>query len=106
MMTPEQLIRTRSQEPGSTLHQPLEYLTACHRRIEQRLDALERVAQLKAIAGQPEDEQAVPANCCNASEGLPDGLQNCITPISPPRTGSSSLWATGLKSGGVSRNRP
>jgi hemerythrin-like domain-containing protein len=44
MITPEQLLRPKSQEPGSTLDRPLEHLTACHRRIEQRLDTLERVA--------------------------------------------------------------
>jgi hemerythrin-like domain-containing protein len=44
MITPEQLIRPQSQEAGSTLDRPLEHLTACHRRIEQRLDTLERAA--------------------------------------------------------------
>ena len=44
MITPEQLLQPKSQEPGSTLDRPLEHLTACHRRIEQRLATLERVA--------------------------------------------------------------
>jgi hemerythrin-like domain-containing protein len=43
MITPEQLLQPRLQETGSTLDRPLEHLTACHRRIEQRLDTLERV---------------------------------------------------------------
>jgi hypothetical protein len=30
-------------DAAATLDQPLEHLTACHRRIEQRLDTLERV---------------------------------------------------------------
>lgn len=32
-------------EKGDTLSRPLEHLKACHRRIEERLDTLERVAQ-------------------------------------------------------------
>ena len=44
MITPEQLLRSKRQETGSTLDRPLEHLTACHRRIEERLDTLERVA--------------------------------------------------------------
>ncbi|HVP49545.1 MAG TPA: hemerythrin domain-containing protein, partial [Bryobacteraceae bacterium] len=44
MITPDQLLRPVSQETGSTLDRPLEHLTACHRRIEQRLDTLERAA--------------------------------------------------------------
>jgi len=44
MITPEQLLQPKSQESGSTLDRPLEHLTACHRRIEQRLATLERVA--------------------------------------------------------------
>ena len=44
MITPEQLLQPASRETGSTLDRPLEHLTACHRRIEQRLDTLERVA--------------------------------------------------------------
>ena len=44
MITPEQLLRPRPAESGSTLDRPLEHLTACHRRIEQRLETLERVA--------------------------------------------------------------
>ena len=44
MITPAQLLQPKSQETGSTLDRPLEHLTACHRRIEQRLDTLERVA--------------------------------------------------------------
>jgi iron-sulfur cluster repair protein YtfE (RIC family) len=43
MITPEQLLRPKSQESGSTLDRPLEHLTACHRRIEERLGTLERV---------------------------------------------------------------
>ena len=43
MITPEQLLRPKSQESGSTLDRPLEHLTACHRRIEERLATLERV---------------------------------------------------------------
>jgi hemerythrin-like domain-containing protein len=42
MITPEQL--RRGGELGSTLDQPLDHLTACHRRIEQRLATLERAA--------------------------------------------------------------
>jgi len=44
MITPDQLLRPASPETGSTLDRPLEHLTACHRRIEQRLDTLERAA--------------------------------------------------------------
>ena len=44
MITPDQLLRPQSTEAGSTIDRPLEHLTACHRRIEQRLDTLERVA--------------------------------------------------------------
>ena len=44
MITPAQLLQPKSQETGSTLDRPLEHLTACHRRIEERLDTLERVA--------------------------------------------------------------
>jgi hemerythrin-like domain-containing protein len=44
MITPEQLLQPTSRETGSTLDRPLEHLTACHRRIEQRLDTLGRVA--------------------------------------------------------------
>ena len=31
------------KSPGATLDEPLDHLSACHRRIEQRLDTLERV---------------------------------------------------------------
>jgi hemerythrin-like domain-containing protein len=44
MITPEQLLQAKSQESGSTLDRPLDHLTACHRRIEQRLATLERVS--------------------------------------------------------------
>jgi len=44
MITPDQLLYPRSQESGSTLDRPLEHLKACHRRIEERLATLERVA--------------------------------------------------------------
>lgn len=44
MITPEQLLQPKSQESVSTLDRPLEHLTACHRRIEERLATLERVA--------------------------------------------------------------
>jgi len=44
MITPEQLIHQKDQPGGSTLDQPLEHLSACHRRIEQRLATLERAA--------------------------------------------------------------
>jgi hemerythrin-like domain-containing protein len=44
MITPQQLLRPKSQETGSTIDRPLDHLTACHRRIEERLDTLERAA--------------------------------------------------------------
>src|SRR6516164_1298368 len=43
MITPEQLLQAKS-ESGSTLDRPLDHLTACHRRIEQRLATLERLS--------------------------------------------------------------
>ena len=53
MITPEQLLRPKSSESSSTLDRPLQHLTACHRRIEERLATLERVAgHLEARRGE------------------------------------------------------
>lgn len=43
--------------PEATLDQPVEHLRACHRRIEQRLEALERAAA--GIGTQPDEARAV-----------------------------------------------
>jgi hemerythrin-like domain-containing protein len=45
MITPEQLIQQNGPTAGSTLDQPLDHLSACHRRIEQRLQTLERAGE-------------------------------------------------------------
>ncbi len=42
MIKPEDLFKKR--EAGDTLDRPLDHLVACHRRIEERLSTLERVA--------------------------------------------------------------
>lgn len=44
MITADQLLRGGPSE-AATLDRPLDHLVACHRRIEQRLDTLERVGQ-------------------------------------------------------------
>lgn len=49
MIRPETLFR----EQGGSLSRPLDHLKACHRRIEERLDALERIAA--QAAARPEE---------------------------------------------------
>ena len=41
MIRPETLFQAK----GDTLSRPLEHLKACHRRIEERLETLERIAE-------------------------------------------------------------
>ena len=43
VIKPSQLTACGRPEEGQTLNQPMRHLLACHRRIEERLDTLERV---------------------------------------------------------------
>lgn len=43
VIKPSQLCQGSKQEEKQTLDHPLRHITACHRRIEERLDTLERV---------------------------------------------------------------
>jgi len=50
------MIQIRSSPPPATLDSPIEHLNACHRRIEERLQTLERAGA--ALAASPADALA------------------------------------------------
>lgn len=56
-MVPVNRLSTPCANPEATLDQPIEHLRACHRRIEERLAALERA--VASLASHPEEARGV-----------------------------------------------
>lgn len=61
MIRAEQLVAKQGTEVRATLDRPLDHLVACHRRIEERLDGLERAA--RHLEDRHEETLDVIGNC-------------------------------------------
>lgn len=61
MIRAEQLVTKHGPAVGATMSQPLDHLVACHRRIEERLEGLERAA--RHLEDRHEEALEVIGNC-------------------------------------------